>query len=62
MKDTVTMRLEKDVLAMLEQEAQRKYSNPTAVAKKCLRLALPILIGGTPESVLEAMGGKGRGK
>ena len=62
MNNQVTVKLEDELAEMLRKEAARKYSNPTATVRKCLLLTLPILLNGTPESVLEGMGGNMSGK
>lgn len=54
------VRLEDDLTKLLKDEAKRKYSNPSAVLRKCAALVLPCLKKGIPESAFEAMAGKGR--
>lgn len=56
--DQVSIKMDPQLRDMLAEEAKEKYSNPTAVARKCLLLTLPLLRAGIPESALEAMAGK----
>lgn len=58
----VTVGFDDTLKAMLDDEVKQRDSNRAAIARMCLALTLPILRSGTPVSVLEAMGGKGRRK
>jgi hypothetical protein len=58
MKDIVGIRIKDTRLRkMLEDHAEREFSTPAAIGRKCIALALPLLVAGVPTAALEAMAG-----
>jgi hypothetical protein len=61
MKDIVGIRIKDPQLRkMLEGHAKRECTSAASIGRKCITLALPLLVAGVPTAVIEAMGGRGR--